>query len=152
MAPQNSGEVQTGEGVTGRNGDKKRGSSKEKVAALDKRVASPEDSARKVEETRGDEESRSDLIKSIEGNIRDEMENLLGELYDKLDGRDNSLEVEIVSMKEEMKELKNELRIYQAALKSGMLAKVVAPKPKIDALRPSKFSGSRVAQDVDNFI
>ncbi|GMJ01235.1 hypothetical protein HRI_003792700 [Hibiscus trionum] len=152
MAPQNSGEVQTSEGVSGRNGDKKRGGSKDKAAALDKRVANPDDSVKEVEETQSDEESCSVLVKAIEGKIRDEVENLLGELYDKLDGRDNSLEAEIVSMKEEMKELKNELRIYQVALKSGMLAEVVAPKPKVDAPRPSKFSGSRVAQDVDNFI
>ncbi|KAL4325712.1 hypothetical protein GQ457_11G032710 [Hibiscus cannabinus] len=55
-------------------------------------------------------------------------------------------------MKAEVKELKNELRIYKAALTSGLLPEVAAPKPKVDAPRPSKFSGSRKAQDIDNFI
>ncbi|KAL4342172.1 hypothetical protein GQ457_08G028120 [Hibiscus cannabinus] len=72
-------------------------------------------------------------------------------MYEKLDSRDNSLESEVTTLKAEMKELKNELFIYQAALKSGFVAKVAAPKPKIDAPRPRKFSGSRLAQDVDNF-
>ncbi|GMJ13797.1 hypothetical protein HRI_005048900 [Hibiscus trionum] len=152
MAPQNSGEVQAAEGGNGRNGEKKRGSSKDMVAALDKRVAKLEKSVREVKETRGDEESHSSLVETLEGKIKEELENLLSEMYDKLDDRDNSLQAQIVAMKEEMTELKSELRIYQAAMKSGMLAEVAAPKPKIDAPRPNKFSGSRAAQDVDNFI
>ncbi|KAL4368760.1 hypothetical protein GQ457_05G024170 [Hibiscus cannabinus] len=149
MAPQNS---TLAEGVTCHNGEKKRGSSKDLPTVLEKRDVRLEESRKGDNETQDDEGSRTELIRAIEGKIREEVENLLGEMYEKLDSLENSLESEVATMKTEMKELKNELRIYQAALKSGMLAEVAAPKLKIDTPRPSKFSGSRLAQDIDNFI
>ncbi|KAL4301786.1 hypothetical protein GQ457_10G014340 [Hibiscus cannabinus] len=118
MAPQNSIEA---EGVTGHNGEKKRRKSR-----------------KGDNETQDDEGSWIELIRAIEGKIREEVENLLGEMYEKLDSRDNSLESEVAAMKAEMKELKNELRIYQAALKSGTLAEVSSLEPRIDAPRPRK--------------
>ncbi|GMJ10675.1 hypothetical protein HRI_004736700 [Hibiscus trionum] len=92
MAPQNSGEVQIAKGVADRNGEKKRGSSKDIISALDKKGAKLEESVREVKETRGDEESHSSLVETLEGNIKEELENLLSEMYDKLDDRDNSLQ------------------------------------------------------------
>ncbi|KAK8593894.1 hypothetical protein V6N12_045967 [Hibiscus sabdariffa] len=106
MAPQNFTGV---EGVSGHNGEKKRGSSRDVLAALEKRVIRLEESLNEDKETQDGEESRSELIRTIEGKIREEVENLLGEMYERLDGRDNSLEAEVTSMKEEIKELKTEL-------------------------------------------
>ncbi|KAK8985068.1 hypothetical protein V6N11_076760 [Hibiscus sabdariffa] len=91
MAPQNS---IVAEGVAGHNGEKKRGSSKDVLAALERRVVRLEESRRDENEALDDEGSRTELMNAIQGKIREEVENLLGEMYDKLDGRDNSLESE----------------------------------------------------------
>ncbi|KAL4383857.1 hypothetical protein GQ457_15G020440 [Hibiscus cannabinus] len=149
MTPQNSIVI---EGVSGHNDEKKQWSSKDLLAALEKMVVRLKESKKVETDTQDDEGSRSEPIQAIEGKIKEEVEYLLGVMYEKLDSRDNSLESEVESMKAEIKELKNELRTYQATLKSGMLSEVAAPKLKIDAPRPSKFSGLRLAQDVDNFI
>ncbi|KAK8985762.1 hypothetical protein V6N11_021615 [Hibiscus sabdariffa] len=92
MAPQNSTGV---EGVSGHNGEKKRGSSKDVLAALEKIVVRLEESLNEDKETQDGEESRSELIQTIEGKIREEVENLLGEMYGRLDGQHNSLEAEM---------------------------------------------------------
>ncbi|KAK5785550.1 hypothetical protein PVK06_040146 [Gossypium arboreum] len=70
---------------------------------------------------------------------------------DKLTGRDEALEALLTAMKEEIAELKGELRICKAALGSGMLAS--GPKQRhVDVPKPEKFKGIRSAREVDNFL
>ncbi|KAG8472442.1 hypothetical protein CXB51_035290 [Gossypium anomalum] len=69
----------------------------------------------------------------------------------KLTVRDEALEALVTAMKEEIAELKGELTIYKAALRSGILAS--GPRQRhVDVSKPEKFKGTRSAREVDNFL
>ncbi|MFQ6636416.1 hypothetical protein Gotur_012939 [Gossypium turneri] len=57
----------------------------------------------------------------------------------------------VTALKEEINELKGELKIFKAAVRNGMLAS----KPKLQAMdvpKPKAFKGARSASEVDNFL
>ncbi|MFQ6649513.1 hypothetical protein Gotur_023150 [Gossypium turneri] len=57
----------------------------------------------------------------------------------------------VTALKEEINELKGELKIFKAAIGNGMLAS--KPKPQaIDVPKPKAFKGARSASKVDNFL
>ncbi|KAH1063450.1 hypothetical protein J1N35_028437 [Gossypium stocksii] len=61
---------------------------------------------------------------------------------EKLTGRDDAIEAMLMSLKEEIAELKGELTIYKAALSNRGLANI-APKPNVDIPKPKEFKGTR---------
>ncbi|MBA0661355.1 hypothetical protein Goklo_005663 [Gossypium klotzschianum] len=57
----------------------------------------------------------------------------------------------VTTLKEEINELKRELKIFKAAVGNGMLA--LKPKQQaIDVPKPKVFKGARSASEVDNFL
>ncbi|MBA0753963.1 hypothetical protein Gogos_021890 [Gossypium gossypioides] len=57
----------------------------------------------------------------------------------------------VTAFKEEINELKGELKIFKATIGNGMLAS--KPKPQaMDVPKPKAFKGARSASEVDNFL
>ncbi|MBA0669461.1 hypothetical protein Goklo_024249, partial [Gossypium klotzschianum] len=75
----------------------------------------------------------------------------IGSLKNKLAGKDNALEAMVIALKEEINELKGELKIFKVAIGNGMLA--LKPKPQaMDVPKSKVFKGVRSASEVDNFF
>ncbi|MBA0642613.1 hypothetical protein Goklo_026969, partial [Gossypium klotzschianum] len=72
-------------------------------------------------------------------------------MENKLAGKDDAIEAMVTALKEEINELKGELKIFKAAIGNGMLAS--KPKQKaMDVPKPKAFKGPRTTSEVDNFL
>ncbi|MBA0642050.1 hypothetical protein Goklo_026512 [Gossypium klotzschianum] len=69
----------------------------------------------------------------------------------KLTGKDDALKAMVTALKEEINELKGELKIFKAAIGNGMLATKSKPQA-MDVPKPKAFKGVRSASEVDNFL
>ncbi|MBA0644697.1 hypothetical protein Goklo_028824 [Gossypium klotzschianum] len=57
----------------------------------------------------------------------------------------------VAALKEEINELKGELKIFKAAIGNGMLASKLKPHA-MDVPKLKMFKGERSASEVDNFL
>ncbi|KAL3499013.1 hypothetical protein ACH5RR_041745 [Cinchona calisaya] len=110
---------------------------------------------------------RIDGVESKDEDLRGEMQGALNAVADGLAQRSESLEAELVSIKEEiaamraeqdqvatMREefeaLKTELIALRGAVAGGTV--MLQPTPRSDAPKPKEFNGHREAKEVDNFL
>ncbi|KAK8346069.1 hypothetical protein V6Z12_A07G190200 [Gossypium hirsutum] len=105
-----------------------------------------------LEESVGDMKETLEVVLTRMDELREDRKEFvldsLRSTSDKLTGRDEALEALLTAMKEEIAELKGELRICKAALGSGMLAS--GPKQRhVDVPKPEKFKGIRSAREDD---
>ncbi|MBA0742113.1 hypothetical protein Gogos_015212 [Gossypium gossypioides] len=79
------------------------------------------------------------------------MWNTIGSSENKLARKDNALEAMVTALNEEINELKEELKIFKAAIGNGMLAS--KPKPQaMDVPKPKAFKRARSTSEMDNFL
>ncbi|MBA0642424.1 hypothetical protein Goklo_026811 [Gossypium klotzschianum] len=93
----------------------------------------------------------TDGLQSMKEQLREYVWDTIGSLKNKLAGKDDALEAMVIVLKEEIDELKRELKIFKAAVGNGMLAS----KPKqqtMDVPKPKAFKRARSASEVDNFF
>ncbi|KAH1031951.1 hypothetical protein J1N35_044125 [Gossypium stocksii] len=67
-----------------------------------------------------------------------------------LEVRDDVLKAVVLTLKEQIEELKGELTIYRVVLGNRML--VVVLKTTVDNTKLKEFKGMRSAKDMDNFL
>ncbi|MFQ6663404.1 hypothetical protein Gotur_030949 [Gossypium turneri] len=105
-----------------------------------------------IKERISDVDSRlNDGLRTMQEQLREFVWDTIGSLKNKLAGKDNALEAMVTALKEEINELKGELKIFKAAIGNGMLAS--KPKPQaMDVLKSKVFKGARSASEVDNFF
>ncbi|KAE8718446.1 cytochrome P450 78A7-like [Hibiscus syriacus] len=135
---------------------KKRGSSKDVVASLEQRVGRLEDRYNEVKETQDLIASRLEKVESVQDMLYEETQVLINELTENVDERTRGVKSMYLAMRtkmmREMKELKSELLVYKAVVLNGVMGEAQVPRLMIDVPKPKEFKGSRIAQDVDNFI
>ncbi|MFQ6663403.1 hypothetical protein Gotur_030949 [Gossypium turneri] len=98
-----------------------------------------------IKERISDVDSRlNDGLRTMQEQLREFVWDTIGSLKNKLAGKDNALEAMVTALKEEINELKGELKIFKAAIGNGMLAS--KPKPQaMDVLKSKVFKGARSA-------
>ncbi|MBA0829848.1 hypothetical protein Goarm_014425 [Gossypium armourianum] len=90
------------------------------------------------------------MIEALDPNV-EVMQWVLNSTMDKLTVKDDALEVMVLTLKEHIEELKEELVICKADLGKRMLDSV--PKQhKMDVSKPKGFKGTRFARNVNNFL
>ncbi|KAK5793978.1 hypothetical protein PVK06_035165 [Gossypium arboreum] len=83
--------------------------------------------------------------------LREFVWDTIGSSENKLAGKDNAFEAMVTALKEEINDLKGELKIFKAAIGNGMLAS--NPKQQAMDMPKSKvFKGATSASEVDNFL
>ncbi|MFQ6658883.1 hypothetical protein Gotur_027975 [Gossypium turneri] len=93
----------------------------------------------------------TDGLQSMKEQLREYVWDTIDSLENKLVGKDDALEAMVIASKEEINELKGELKIFKTAVGNEMLAS----KPKqqaMDVPKPKAFKGVRSASEVDNFL
>ena len=154
MAPQSVSEVpatdrETRAGAAG----KKRESSRDIIATLDKRVARLEDALGKFQETQDEAEVRLEKMESQKDEISEQVQSVVdGKLTEKEKILQDAMDALKKELMGEIKKLSTELLLYKNAMLGGMMAEATTPKPRIDAPKPKEYKGARTAQEVDNFI
>ncbi|KAG8502294.1 hypothetical protein CXB51_002075 [Gossypium anomalum] len=122
------------------------------LLALENRVVTLEESMEDVKERIGDVDDRLiDGLQMMKEQLREYVWDTIGSSKTKLAGKDDVLEAMVTALKEEINELKGELKIFKVAIGNGMLAS----KPKqqaMDVPKPKAFKGARSASEVDNFL
>ncbi|KAK5819206.1 hypothetical protein PVK06_024175 [Gossypium arboreum] len=92
-----------------------------------------------------------DGLQMMNEQLREYLWGTIGSLENKFTGKDDALEAIMKTLKEEINELKGELKIFKAAISNGMLTlklkqqAIYVPKSKV-------FKGARSASKVDNFL
>ncbi|KAH1046314.1 hypothetical protein J1N35_037098 [Gossypium stocksii] len=115
--------------------------------------------ARKVSRSRDLLSALEDRVVTLEESIEDVKERIgdgicvgsIGSSKNKLAEKSDALEAMVKALKEEISELKGELKIFKAAIGNGILA----TKLKQQAMDVSKlkvFKGARFASEVGNFL
>ncbi|KAK8299136.1 hypothetical protein V6Z12_D05G303000 [Gossypium hirsutum] len=126
--------------------------SRDLVSALEERVVTLEESMGDVKERIDDVDDRhNDGLRTLQGQLREFVWDTIGSSENKLAEKNDALEAMVTALKEEINELKGELKIFKAAIRNGMLAS--KPKPQaMDVPKPKAFKGARSASEVDNFL
>ncbi|MBA0660283.1 hypothetical protein Goklo_012321, partial [Gossypium klotzschianum] len=121
------------------------------TSALENRVITLEESMGDVKERIDDVDDRfNGGVRTIQEQLREFVWDTIGSLENKLAGKDDALEAMVTALKEEINELKGELKIFKVSIVNGMLAK---SKPQaMDVPKPKAFKGTRSASEVDNFL
>ncbi|MFQ6621854.1 hypothetical protein Gotur_003188 [Gossypium turneri] len=107
---------------------------------------------RDVKERIDDVDDRhNDGLRTLQEKLREFVWDTIGSSENKLVGKDDALEAMVTTLKEEINELKGELKIFNAAIGNGMLAS--KPKPQaMDMPKPKAFRWARSTSEVDNFL
>ncbi|MBA0803677.1 hypothetical protein Gohar_013864 [Gossypium harknessii] len=93
----------------------------------------------------------NDGLRTMQEQHREFMWDTIGSSENKLAEKDDALEAMVTALKEEINELKGELKIFKAAIRNGMLASKSKPQA-MDVPKPKAFKGARSASEVDNFL
>ncbi|MFQ6640823.1 hypothetical protein Gotur_015730, partial [Gossypium turneri] len=104
-------------------------------------------------ETRGRAKkvSRSgDLLSALEDRLREFVWDTIDSSENKLVGKNDALEAMVTALKEEINELKGELKIFKA-IGNRILASKLKPQA-MDVPKLKAFKGARSASEVDNFL
>ncbi|MBA0818127.1 hypothetical protein Gohar_021604, partial [Gossypium harknessii] len=116
------------------------------------RVVTLEESMGDVKERIDDVDDRhNDGLRTLQEQLREFVWDTIGSSENKLAGKDDAHEAMVTALKEEIDELKGELKIFKAAIGNGMLAS----KPKsqvIDVPKPKAFKRARSASEMENFL
>ncbi|MFQ6621853.1 hypothetical protein Gotur_003188 [Gossypium turneri] len=98
---------------------------------------------RDVKERIDDVDDRhNDGLRTLQEKLREFVWDTIGSSENKLVGKDDALEAMVTTLKEEINELKGELKIFNAAIGNGMLAS--KPKPQaMDMPKPKAFRWAR---------
>ncbi|MBA0819988.1 hypothetical protein Gohar_027821 [Gossypium harknessii] len=97
-----------------------------------------------------EEQLKEFVLDFLSSNV-EKINGVLKSTTEKLVERDDSLEVMMLSMKEEITEFKGELTIYKAALRNEMLI-LRLKQQAMDVPKLEKFKGARSVSEVDNFL
>ncbi|KAK5824547.1 hypothetical protein PVK06_019325 [Gossypium arboreum] len=126
--------------------------SRDLLSALEGRVVTLEKSMEDIKERIDDVDDRIiDGLQRLKEQLKEFVWDTIGSSENKLAGKDNALKAMVTTLKEDINELKGELKIFKAAVGNGMLAS----KPKqqaMDVPKPKAFKGTRSANEVDNFL
>ncbi|KAK8307358.1 hypothetical protein V6Z12_D03G189900 [Gossypium hirsutum] len=126
--------------------------SRDLLSALEDRVVTLEESMGEVNESIDDVDDRlNDRLRTIQEQLREFVWDTIGSSKNKLIGKDDALKAMVAALKEEINELKGELKIFKAAISNGMLASKLKPHA-MDVPKPKVFKGARSANEVDNFL
>ncbi|MFQ6663417.1 hypothetical protein Gotur_030961 [Gossypium turneri] len=97
------------------------------------------------------DDRHNDGLRTLQEQLREFVWDTISSSKNKLARKDDALEAMVIALKEEINELKGELKIFKAAIGNGMLAS--KPKPQaMDVPKPKVFKGPRSASEVDNFL
>ncbi|MBA0665684.1 hypothetical protein Goklo_002169, partial [Gossypium klotzschianum] len=122
------------------------------TSALEDQVVTLEESIGDVKERISDVDDRlNDGLQTMQEQLREFVWDNIGFSENKLTGKDDALEAMILALKEEINELKGELKLFKAAIDNEMLAS----KPKqqaMDVPQSKAFKGARSVSEVDNFL
>ncbi|MBA0765075.1 hypothetical protein Gotri_014335, partial [Gossypium trilobum] len=117
--------------------------SRDLLSALEGQVVTLEESMKDVNERIDEVNDRiTDGLQSMKEQLREYVWDIIGSSKNKLAGKDYALEAMVTALKEEINELKRELKIFKAVVGNGMLAS----KPKQEAMdvpKPKAFKGAR---------
>ncbi|MFQ6638293.1 hypothetical protein Gotur_015676 [Gossypium turneri] len=93
----------------------------------------------------------NDRLRTMQEQLREFKWYTIGSSENKLAGKGDAPEACVTALKEDINDLKGELKIFKAAIGNGMLAS----KPKqqaMDVPKPKAFKRARSASEVDNFL
>ncbi|MFQ6637233.1 hypothetical protein Gotur_013189 [Gossypium turneri] len=90
------------------------------------------------------DDKHNDGLRTLQEQLREFVWDTIDSSENKLARKDDALEAMVTALKEEISELKGELKIFKAAVGNGMLAS--KPKPQaMDVPKPKAFKGARSA-------
>ncbi|MBA0668297.1 hypothetical protein Goklo_001227, partial [Gossypium klotzschianum] len=122
------------------------------TSALGDRVVTFEEFMGDVKEKIDDVDDRfNDRLRTMQEQLREFVWDTIGSSEDKLAGKDDALEFMVTALKEDINELKGEIKIFKAAIGNGMLASKSKPQA-MDMPKSKAFRGARSASEVDNFL
>ncbi|MFQ6647378.1 hypothetical protein Gotur_021094 [Gossypium turneri] len=122
------------------------------LSALEDQVVTLEESIGDIKERIDDVDDRlNDGLQTMQEQLREFVWDNISSSENKLAEKDDALKAMMIALKEEINELKEELKIFKAAIGNGMLAS----KPKqqaMDVPKSKAFKGARSVSEVDNFL
>ncbi|MBA0648356.1 hypothetical protein Goklo_016099, partial [Gossypium klotzschianum] len=122
------------------------------TVALEDRAVTLEESMGDVKERIDDVDNRlNDGLRIMQEYLKEFVWDTIGSSENKLAEKDDALEAMVTALKEEINELKGELKIFKAAIGNGMLASKSKPQA-MDVPKPKVFKGARSVSEVDNFL
>ncbi|MFQ6623093.1 hypothetical protein Gotur_002242 [Gossypium turneri] len=88
------------------------------------------------------DDRHNDGLRTLQEQLSEFVWDTIGSSENKLAGKDDALEDMVTALKEEINELKGEVKIFKAVIGNGMLAS--KPKPQaMDVPKPKAFKGAR---------
>ncbi|GFS41746.1 hypothetical protein Acr_00g0076210 [Actinidia rufa] len=132
----------------------KRGKSADIMASLEARLQRVEFAMADNRDEVEDIEQRIDGLEGGHEEFHREMQGILNSLAEswkaQMDALKDSLQAEIASMKEEIKEVKGDWSLCKMAVTQGTMSS--SPSLKVDIPRPKSYNRSRNARELDNFL